>query len=52
MAKVINCECGYVVRGASDEELLQGAQAHMRDAHPDMVGKISDEDLLGMAEEV
>ena len=52
MAKVINCECGYVVRGDTDEELLTGAHAHMRDAHPDMAGKVSDEDLLGMAEEV
>jgi predicted small metal-binding protein len=52
MAKVINCECGYVVRGESDDELLQGARAHIRDSHPEMEGKVSDDDLLGMAEEV
>ena len=51
MAKVINCECGYVVRGEDDDELLQGARAHINEAHPDMAGKVSDEDLLGMAEE-
>jgi predicted small metal-binding protein len=51
MAKVINCECGYTVRGETDEELLGNAQQHMRDAHPDMVGKVSDEQLLSMAQE-
>lgn len=51
MAKVINCECGYQVRGESDEELLANAQQHMQSDHPDMVGKVSDEQLLGMAEE-
>jgi predicted small metal-binding protein len=52
MAKVINCECGYVVRGDSDEELLKGARQHISDAHPEMAGKVGDEDLLAMAEEV
>jgi hypothetical protein len=51
MAKVINCECGYVVRGETDEQLLVGARAHIQDAHPDLVGKVSDEDLLASAEE-
>jgi predicted small metal-binding protein len=52
MAKVINCDCGYVVRGETDEELLAGAEEHIRTAHPDMVGKVSLDDLLAMAQEV
>jgi predicted small metal-binding protein len=51
MAKVINCDCGYVVRGDTDQELLSAAHAHIRDAHPDMEGKVSDDDLLARAEE-
>jgi predicted small metal-binding protein len=51
MAKVINCDCGYVVRGETDEELLSGARAHIREAHPDMEGKVSDDELLARAEE-
>jgi len=52
MAKVINCDCGYVVRGETDEELVAAGQQHIRDAHPDMVGQVSDDQLLEMAEEV
>jgi hypothetical protein len=51
MAKLINCECGEVVRGENDDELVAAAEAHMQSHHPEMVGKVSREDLLGMAEE-
>jgi predicted small metal-binding protein len=51
MAKVINCECGYVARGETDEELLVNARSHIQDAHADLVGKVSDDDLLAAAEE-
>lgn len=51
MAKVINCDDGYVVRGGSDEELLSNAHKHMQEAHPDLVDKVTDEQLLGMAVE-
>jgi hypothetical protein len=51
MAKLINCECGQVVRGDTDEALVANAEAHMRQDHPDLVGKVSRDDLLAMAEE-
>jgi predicted small metal-binding protein len=51
LAKLINCECGYVVRGADEDELVHNAEEHLKQAHPDLVGKMSREDLLGMAEE-
>ena len=51
MAKVINCECGFVVLGDTDEQLLAAADAHIREAHPDMVGKVSEEELLAGAKE-
>lgn len=50
MAKRINCECGQVVRGETDDELVANAQGHIERDHPDLVGKISRDDLLGMAE--
>ncbi len=51
MAYVINCDCGYVVHADNEDELVKDAEAHIQDAHPDMVGKISREDFLAMAEE-
>ena len=51
MAKVVNCECGEVVRAARDEELVSLVEAHVERNHPDLVGKLSREDILGMAEE-
>jgi predicted small metal-binding protein len=50
--KQIPCVCGYVVKGEDDDELWQNAQEHMREDHPDLVGKVSREDLLAQAEEV
>jgi predicted small metal-binding protein len=52
MAKIINCECGYVARGETDDELIADAERHINRDHPDLVGKVSRADLLGMAEEV
>jgi predicted small metal-binding protein len=33
MTKVLNCDCGRVVRGDSDDELVAAAQQHAREAH-------------------
>ena len=52
MSKVINCECGYVVRGDTDEEVVANGRRHIDEAHPEMAGKVDDKDLLAMAEEV
>jgi predicted small metal-binding protein len=51
MGRVINCECGQVIRGDSDDELVSKAEAHVNESHPELVGKLSRDDLLGMAEE-
>lgn len=48
--KVINCECGQVIRGDTDDELLRNAEAHVQRDHPELVGKITREDFLAMAE--
>jgi predicted small metal-binding protein len=51
MSMVIHCECGYVVRGGSENELVERAQAHVAESHPELEGKVSREDFLAMAEE-
>jgi predicted small metal-binding protein len=51
MSMVINCECGYRVRGESEDELLANADRHVTESHPELAGRISREDFLAMAEE-
>jgi len=48
---VVNCECGETVRADEDTELVAQVEAHMERNHPEMVGKLSRDDILGMAEE-
>jgi len=51
MSKVINCECGFTVRSESDDDLVEKVEAHMQEVHPDLVGNVSREEILAMAEE-
>ena len=51
MCKLINCECGQVVRGRTDDELVAAASEHVNRDHPDLVGKLTRDDILAMAEE-
>lgn len=51
MAKQINCPCGEVVRGETDDELVTNTEEHIRTSHPEMVGTKSREDILAMAED-
>ena len=51
MGKLINCECGQVVRGDSDDALVAAATEHVNRDHPELVGKLTRDDILAMAEE-
>jgi predicted small metal-binding protein len=51
MSKLINCECGQVVRGETDDELVAAATEHVNRDHPELVGKLTRSDILAMAEE-
>jgi predicted small metal-binding protein len=33
VAKLINCDCGVVVRGETDDELVENAIKHAKEAH-------------------
>jgi predicted small metal-binding protein len=51
MGKRIDCECGFVLKAENDEELVDRCQAHVQEAHPELVGKLSRDDVLAMAVE-
>ena len=50
MARIINCECGQQLRADSDDQLVERVEEHVRQAHPELVGKMSRDDILAMAE--
>ena len=52
MSKAVNCECGELVRASTDDEVVQKVQAHVEAKHPDLIGKLTSEDILAMAEDV
>jgi predicted small metal-binding protein len=51
MARLINCECGYVARGESDDSVIELIREHMRSDHPELLEKVTREDLQGWIEE-
>jgi hypothetical protein len=52
MAKIFNCEVdSTVIRGADDDELVANVESHLREKHPDLVGKLSRDDILATATE-
>jgi predicted small metal-binding protein len=46
MAKMIPCECGFVVRGDTDDTLVANAKAHAQEVHG---MDLSDEQALALA---
>ena len=47
--KVVHCPCGQDVAGETDDEIVTNVEKHIAEEHPDLVGKYSREDIIGMA---
>jgi len=47
MAKLIRCECGFVARGDSDDQVIGLIRTHMSSDHPALLDQVSREDLMG-----
>jgi predicted small metal-binding protein len=47
MARIIRCECGYVARGTTDDEVISTIRSHMGTDHPALLESVGHEDLLG-----
>ena len=46
MAKMIPCDCGFVVRGDTDDTLVENAKAHAKEVH---ALDLTDEQALALA---
>jgi predicted small metal-binding protein len=51
MGRMIRCECGEIVRGEDDPQVLAAAHEHIEAKHPDLVTTINDSQLMAMAED-
>jgi predicted small metal-binding protein len=51
MPKLIKCECGYVARGETDDEVVTQAEQHIAEDHPALAGQVSREDMFGWIED-
>jgi predicted small metal-binding protein len=50
MAMKVDCPCGQTVRGEDEDELVTNVEAHIGADHPEMVGTMSREQIVGMAQ--
>ena len=46
---VVRCPCGTALTGATEDEIVEVAFAHLREAHPDMADDYEREHILFMA---
>lgn len=50
MARQITCECGYIARGESDDEVIDLIEEHLRSDHPQLLAQLTREDIAGWVE--
>lgn len=50
MERQVKCECGYVARGETDDEVVEKIRSHIASDHPELMDKISDSDIRGWIE--
>jgi len=47
MPKLIRCECGFIARGDTDDQVIGVIRDHMAADHPALLDTVSRADLLG-----
>jgi predicted small metal-binding protein len=52
MTRQIKCECGYVARGESDDEVIDRIEGHIRTDHPELAETLTRDEIAGWVEVV
>jgi predicted small metal-binding protein len=50
MAYVVNCECGYVARGETLDDVVEETTEHLRSDHPDLAEAVTRTDIESWAQ--
>lgn len=45
----LQCPCGEMIEGKDEDDLVEKAEAHLADKHPDLAGHYTREQILFMA---
>jgi predicted small metal-binding protein len=52
MARQIRCECGLVVRGETEDEVVDLTLDHLRSDHPQLADRLSRDEIAALIEVV
>jgi predicted small metal-binding protein len=52
MARQITCECGEIVRGETENEVVELTFEHLRSDHPQLADKLKRDDIVALIEVV
>lgn len=52
MTRQIKCECGYVARGETDDEVVDRIEDHVRSDHPELAEALTRDEIAGWVEVV
>ncbi len=52
MARQITCECGQIVRGETEDEVVELTLDHLRSDHPQLAGQVTRDEIVALIEVV
>ena len=52
MSRQIKCECGYMARGETDDEVVTQIEDHIRSDHPELAESLTRDEIAGWVEVV
>ncbi|MBV8955182.1 MAG: DUF1059 domain-containing protein [Solirubrobacterales bacterium] len=52
MSRQIKCECGFVARGETDDEVVTQIEGHIRSDHPDLAETVTHDEIASWVEVV
>jgi predicted small metal-binding protein len=52
MARQVTCECGFVARGETEDEVVRLVEDHLRSDHPQFFAEVKREDIVSWIEVV
>jgi predicted small metal-binding protein len=50
MARQITCECGHVVHGETEDEIVELTREHLRSDHPQLAERVSRDEIVALIE--